>query len=59
MTITGTATAAEIFTENIEESALNWITSLCDHPAMAGVPMSDERPMLRKGAIFGVDKTNG
>lgn len=37
MTITGTTTSAEIFTDNIEESALNWVTSLCDHPAMAGV----------------------
>lgn len=39
MTITGTTTSAEIFTDNIEESALNWVTSLCDHPAMAGVPI--------------------
>lgn len=39
MTIKGTTTSAEIFTGNIEESALNWVTSLCDHPAMAGVPI--------------------
>lgn len=39
MTITGTTTSAEIFTDNIEESALNWICSLCNHPAMAGVPI--------------------
>ena len=37
MIITGTITSAEIFTDNIEESALNWVTSLCNHPAMSGV----------------------
>lgn len=39
MTITGTTTSAEIFTENIEEAALNWVTLLCDHPAMAEIPI--------------------
>ena len=39
MIIRGTTTSAEIFTDNIEESALNWITSLCNHPAMSGVPI--------------------
>lgn len=32
-------TSAEVFTDNIEESALDWITELCDHPAMEGVPI--------------------
>lgn len=39
MIITGKSSSAEIFTDNIEESALDWITALCDHPAMAGVPI--------------------
>ena len=37
MIINGNTTSAEIFTDNIEKSALDWITELCDHPAMAGV----------------------
>lgn len=37
MEIKGTTATAEIFTENIEESALNWLKELCDHPAMEGV----------------------
>lgn len=36
MIIDGKTTSAEIFTDNIEEAALNWVTQLCDHPAMAG-----------------------
>lgn len=39
MNITGNFTSAEIFTDNIEQSALNWITELCNHPAMEGVPI--------------------
>lgn len=39
MIINGKATSAEIFTDNIEASALDWISALCDHPAMAGVPI--------------------
>lgn len=39
MTINGTITSAEIFTDNIEETALSWVTELCNHPAMAGVPV--------------------
>ena len=39
MIIHGITTSAEIFTDNIEEAALNWVTSLCNHPAMAGVPI--------------------
>ncbi len=37
MIINGQTTSAEIFTDNIEKSALDWITELCDHPAMEGV----------------------
>ena len=39
MNINGKTTSAEIFTDNIEQSALDWITELCDHPAMEGVPI--------------------
>ncbi len=39
MIIKGKTTSAEIFTDNIEEGALEWVTSLCNHPAMAGVPI--------------------
>lgn len=39
MTIKGKTTSAEIFTDNIEDSALGWVTELCDHPAMEGVPI--------------------
>lgn len=39
MNITGKYTSAEIFTDNIEEAALGWLTELCDHPAMEGIPV--------------------
>lgn len=39
MKIEGTATAATIFTDNIEPEALQWVNELCNHPAMAGVPV--------------------
>ena len=39
MIINGQTTSAEIFTDNIEQSALDWITELCNHPAMEGVPI--------------------
>lgn len=39
MIINGKTTSVEIFTDNIEQSALDWITELCDHPAMEGVPI--------------------
>ena len=39
MIIKGHSTSAEIFTDNIEQSALDWITELCNHPAMEGVPI--------------------
>lgn len=39
MIINGTVTSAEIFTDNIEETALNWVTELCNHPAMSGIPV--------------------
>lgn len=39
MIITGRTTSVEIFTENIEETAIDWLKKLCDHPAMEKVPM--------------------
>ena len=39
MIITGKSTSTEIFTDNIEDSALDWVTELCNHPAMEGVPI--------------------
>ncbi|MDE6578366.1 MAG: RtcB family protein [Muribaculaceae bacterium] len=39
MIIKGKTTSAEIFTDNIETAALDWITALCDHPAMEGIPV--------------------
>ena len=39
MIITGKSTSAEVFTENIEQTALDWITEVCNHSAMAGVPI--------------------
>lgn len=37
--VEGKTTSAEIFTDNIEELALDWISDLCNHPAMNGVPI--------------------
>lgn len=37
MIIEGKHTSAEIFTENIEEAALDWVKVQCDHPAFDGV----------------------
>lgn len=37
MRIEGKYTSAEIFTENIEEAALNWVQSQCDHKAFESV----------------------
>ncbi len=37
MKIEGKYTSAEIFTDNIEESALEWVKTQCDHPAFSGV----------------------
>lgn len=39
MIITGKTTSAEIFTDNIDDIALNWVKALCDHPAMEGTPV--------------------
>ena len=39
MVIKGITTSAEIFTDNIEEPALDWLNELCDHPAMKDVPI--------------------
>ncbi len=37
MIVEGKMTSAEIFTENIEESALDWLKELCDNPVMEDV----------------------
>lgn len=37
MIITGKTTTAEIFTDDIEDQALQWITDLCDNPAMESI----------------------
>lgn len=37
MIIKGKATSAEIFTDNIEASALNWVAELCNQPPMQGI----------------------
>lgn len=37
MIIQGKTTSAEIFTDNIEDSAMKWVTDLCDHPAFEGI----------------------
>lgn len=37
MIIEGKYATAEIFTDEIEEAALDWVKEVCDHPAMAGV----------------------
>ena len=37
MIIKGQYTSTEIFTENIEEAALQWVREQCDHPAFEGV----------------------
>ena len=36
MTISGQYASAEIFTDNIEDAALQWIREQCDHPAFEG-----------------------
>lgn len=40
MIIKGKTTSAKIFTDNIEETAVGWIIDLCNHPAMAGIPVA-------------------
>ena len=37
MIIQGKTTSAKIFTEDIEDAALAWVTALCDEPAMEGI----------------------
>lgn len=39
MIVEGKTTSAEIFTDNIEGPALDWLMALCDHPAMEGIPI--------------------
>lgn len=37
MNLQGKYTSAEIFTDNIEESAIEWVKAQCDHPAFEGI----------------------
>ena len=37
MIVTGRYASAEIFTDNIEAAALQWVRAQCDHPAFEGV----------------------
>ena len=37
MTISGKYATAEIFTDNIEEAALQWVKEQCNHPAFEGI----------------------
>ena len=39
MIIKGKTTSAEIFTDDIEKPALNWLKELCDNSAMEGIPI--------------------
>lgn len=39
MTVEGKTASAEIFTDNIEAPALDWLKELCDHPAMEKIPI--------------------
>lgn len=53
MIINGKTTSAEIFTDNIDEIALNWVTELCDHPAMEGTPIA-QMPDVHSGTMCNV-----
>ncbi len=53
MVIEGKTTSAEIFTSDIEESALKWVEELCDHPAMEGIPVV-QMPDVHAGASCNV-----
>lgn len=39
MIVEGKVTSAKIFTDNIEEPALDWLKELCNHPAMENIPI--------------------
>lgn len=51
--IKGETTSAEIFTDNIEQAALDRVKELCSHPAMAGVPIV-QMPDVHAGASCNV-----
>ncbi|MDE6339730.1 MAG: RtcB family protein [Muribaculaceae bacterium] len=53
MIIKGKTTSAEIFTDNIEKAALDWVKELCDHPAMAGIPIV-QMPDVHSAALCNV-----
>lgn len=49
MTINGLYTSAEIFTDNVEPAAVQWLQELCDHPVMDGIPVV-QMPDVHAGA---------
>ncbi|MDE5838004.1 MAG: RtcB family protein [Paramuribaculum sp.] len=53
MIITGKTTSAQIFTDNIEDAALDWVAELCNHPAMAGTPVV-QMPDVHAGSFCNV-----
>lgn len=53
MIVTGQYTSAEIFTENIEDAALQWVKAQCDHPAFEGVRIV-QMPDVHAGNICNV-----
>lgn len=40
MIVKGQYTSAEIFAENIEDAALQWVNDLCNHPAFESVKIT-------------------
>lgn len=54
MIITGQYTSAEIFTENIEDAALQWVREHCDHPAFDGIKIV-QMPDVHAGNLCNVD----
>lgn len=53
MTVEGKTASAEIFTDNIEAPALDWLKELCDHPAMEKIPIV-QMPDVHAGNICNV-----
>lgn len=56
MIIEGKTTSARIFTDNIEDPALDWIKGLCDHPAMEYIPIV-QMPDVHAGSNCNVGTT--
>lgn len=53
MIVKGKTRSAEIFTDNIEKSAMKWISELCDHSAMESVPVV-QMPDIHAGNLCDV-----